>query len=153
MASAFERPSPDVLASRSQRFKAEAKIVRSLPAPKKVMAWTGGKVTSNKGEALAKFLARKAELGERVDPKLLKNAVRATAEAAQVAVDPEAPPSPTDADARRKKKAAKSAAKSAAKKALKVEKKALKRASKELSKAAKKNLKRSQKRAEKKRAF
>jgi hypothetical protein len=152
MASAFERPSPDVLASRSQRFKAEAKIVRSLPAPKKVMAWTGGKVTSNKGEALAKFLARKAELGERVDPKLLKNAVRATAEAAQVAVDPEAPPSPTDADARRKKKAARSAAK-AAKKMLKVEKKALKRASEELSKAAKKNLKRSQKRAEKKRAF
>ena len=152
MASASERPSPDVLASRSQRFKAEAKIVRSLPAPKKVMAWTGGKVTSNKGEALAKFLARKAELGERVDPKLLKNAVRATAEAAQVAVDPEAPPSPTDADARRKKKGARSAAK-AAKKMLKVEKKALKRASKELSKAAKKNLKRSQKRAEKKNAL
>lgn len=79
----------DVLAARTRRFENERNVARAAaPAPKKVMAWAGGTITSNKEDALARFLARKAAKGEAVDPALLERAIGGSAvHRAAVAMD------------------------------------------------------------------
>ena len=60
-------------------------IKKSDPAPfipppqKKVMAWDGGKIVTNKAEALRKFLARKRKRGETIsetEKKIIEVALR-----------------------------------------------------------------------------
>lgn len=63
--SAVHRSTP----TSSNRFK----------APKKIKAWDGGKIVTNKAEALRKFLARKARKGQSMTPEqrqIIKLAVR-----------------------------------------------------------------------------
>ena len=52
--------SNDRTAARAARFRNDAKAnPTKFAAPKKCMAWSDGTVTSNKDEAMKKFLARK----------------------------------------------------------------------------------------------
>eukprot|EP00242_Pyramimonas_sp_CCMP2087_P010176 CAMPEP_0198208166 /NCGR_PEP_ID=MMETSP1445-20131203/11559_1 /TAXON_ID=36898 /ORGANISM="Pyramimonas sp., Strain CCMP2087" /LENGTH=167 /DNA_ID=CAMNT_0043881463 /DNA_START=128 /DNA_END=631 /DNA_ORIENTATION=- len=61
---------------RQQRFKAEAKTwqARAKENEGQRMAWSGGKMTSNKEEALQMFLQRKAEQGACLDSTLVSSA-------------------------------------------------------------------------------
>eukprot|EP00937_MAST-01D_sp_MAST-1D-sp2_P001163 g1163.t1 len=98
--------SDDVLARRAAKFGAKASAV--LPPPTRTgprVAWAGGEVTSNKEEALRKFLARKEKAEPKhkkkaklkakqkgktrreLDPAALERAIAATAAAAAVQRD------------------------------------------------------------------
>ena len=55
-------------ARRAERFAREAVTKGAEPPPRKTMAWSGGKMTSNKDEAIEKFLKRKADNGEALTP-------------------------------------------------------------------------------------
>ena len=61
---AWKREQEDMALERKLRF---AKATSAPPAEKKVIAWAGGKITSNKAEAMEAFIERKRQAGQ-LDP-------------------------------------------------------------------------------------
>eukprot|EP00238_Polyblepharides_amylifera_P011400 CAMPEP_0196576328 /NCGR_PEP_ID=MMETSP1081-20130531/5623_1 /TAXON_ID=36882 /ORGANISM="Pyramimonas amylifera, Strain CCMP720" /LENGTH=162 /DNA_ID=CAMNT_0041894911 /DNA_START=77 /DNA_END=565 /DNA_ORIENTATION=- len=62
-------------ARRQQRFKEEETTWLSKENIGSRIAWSGGEISSNKEEALQRFLQRKSEKGETVDAKLVNAAL------------------------------------------------------------------------------
>jgi hypothetical protein len=67
--------SAEVLSARARRFSRESNEVIP-PVPKKRVAWSGGKMNSNKEDALQKFLARQATPGKPGASKTLSSEKR-----------------------------------------------------------------------------
>jgi hypothetical protein len=68
--------SAEVLSARAKRFSPDSNGIIP-PVPKKRIAWSGGKMNSNKEEALQKFLARKSTPGKPDKEKSLSPTKRA----------------------------------------------------------------------------